>query len=329
MNILIKKAILHIVDKNSQNLVLSDELLDLENDTVYNFLNKKIDKMLDIMKNKSGEINDNSPIMPFLTNIYDNFLDSSKNIAEKLFQILNQYVEIPAGNILIILVDIETVPHLLICKMGYKEELTHSINYNDDKISTSITKQKELFNSGLNQKDDIAFINLETKNVMIRENRVLLEDYVFYFSQLFLQVSCKESLKDTIKKIDNLAYDVVKKHYDDDLEVLSNVKEEIYKSLDDKKIDIPRLATICFNDNDLAKEEMLANIEELNLNPVIYFNDVNAIESYDKHQIKTNTGIEIKIPIALYQNKNAVEFIKNTDGTTSILIKNIEHLKRR
>ena len=43
----------------------------------------------------------------------------------------------------------------------------------------------------------------------------------------------------------------------------------------------------------------------------------------------TDTGIEIKIPMDLYQNSGCVEFITNADGTISVLIKNIEHLEAK
>ena len=40
----------------------------------------------------------------------------------------------------------------------------------------------------------------------------------------------------------------------------------------------------------------------------------------EKQSIKTATGIEVKIPVALYEQPDAVEFITNPDGTLSLLV---------
>jgi len=43
--------------------------------------------------------------------------------------------------------------------------------------------------------------------------------------------------------------------------------------------------------------------------------------------LKTDTGIEISIPLDQYRDGNAVEFINNPDGTVSILIKNVNRIR--
>ena len=46
-----------------------------------------------------------------------------------------------------------------------------------------------------------------------------------------------------------------------------------------------------------------------------------------KQTLKTDTGIEISIPIDQVRDGNAVEFINNPDGTISILIKNVNRIR--
>ena len=48
-----------------------------------------------------------------------------------------------------------------------------------------------------------------------------------------------------------------------------------------------------------------------------------ATKKLEKQTIKTETGIEINIPVEQYGNKEAIEFITNADGTISLIIKNI------
>ena len=50
------------------------------------------------------------------------------------------------------------------------------------------------------------------------------------------------------------------------------------------------------------------------------------VRKLHKQYLKTDTGIEINIPMDEYNNNDSVEFITNPDGTISIMIKNINRL---
>ena len=50
------------------------------------------------------------------------------------------------------------------------------------------------------------------------------------------------------------------------------------------------------------------------------------IRKFERQFIKTDTGIEISIPMDQYDNQDVVEFITNADGSISVLIKNISHM---
>jgi broad specificity polyphosphatase/5'/3'-nucleotidase SurE len=52
-------------------------------------------------------------------------------------------------------------------------------------------------------------------------------------------------------------------------------------------------------------------------------------KKFEKQYLKTDTGIEINIPMEQYQDVEQVEFITNPDGTISVLIKNINKITTR
>ena len=52
-------------------------------------------------------------------------------------------------------------------------------------------------------------------------------------------------------------------------------------------------------------------------------------KKFEKQFLKTDTGIEINIPMEQYRDINQVEFITNPDGTISVLIKNINKILTR
>ena len=53
------------------------------------------------------------------------------------------------------------------------------------------------------------------------------------------------------------------------------------------------------------------------------------VRKYEKQCLKTDTGIELKIPMEQYQNPEQVQFITGEDGTISVLLKNIGHIITR
>ena len=46
----------------------------------------------------------------------------------------------------------------------------------------------------------------------------------------------------------------------------------------------------------------------------------------EKQHLTLDSGIEIKIPMELYNNEDDIEFITNEDGTMSMIIKNINNI---
>ena len=74
------------------------------------------------------------------------------------------------------------------------------------------------------------------------------------------------------------------------------------------------------------------------LEPAFIINDRQTVDFFINHQqneeyykqqrLVTDTGIEIKVPVSEYDNKDKIEFITNPDGTISILIKNIKTIRK-
>ena len=53
------------------------------------------------------------------------------------------------------------------------------------------------------------------------------------------------------------------------------------------------------------------------------------VRKYETQVLKTDSGIEIKIPMKEYNDASSVEFITESDGSVSVLINNIGCLKAK
>ena len=64
------------------------------------------------------------------------------------------------------------------------------------------------------------------------------------------------------------------------------------------------------------------NLQEAKIEP----QNKSTVKKFEKQCLKTDTGIEITIPMDQYGNNDNVEFFTNPDGTISVMIKNIGKL---
>ena len=77
------------------------------------------------------------------------------------------------------------------------------------------------------------------------------------------------------------------------------------------------------------QNEFRIQLQEAGLDKPVHVDRPYAQKTGRNHKIKTDTGIEITIPMEEYRNPDHVEFITNMDGTISVLIKNIGVLSSR
>ena len=74
------------------------------------------------------------------------------------------------------------------------------------------------------------------------------------------------------------------------------------------------------------RQEYLQEVEQAGIAGAVKIDRNLAVKTGRTQKIKTDTGIELSIPIDYFQNKEYVEFINQPDGTLSIALKNIGKL---
>ena len=134
-DIIIRKAILHILDTMHGQCILSNTLLDPGPD-LYEFIRSHIYKIVVSDDTKDCEFNpETSPIYPILTawdeSDEESFIATSQAIAEKLYTSMGEGLDIPAADLLFVTFQAEGVIYLALLKMNYKESYTHEISVSD------------------------------------------------------------------------------------------------------------------------------------------------------------------------------------------------------
>ena len=134
-DIVIRKAILHILDTVHGDCILSNTLLDPGPD-LYEFIRNHIYKIVISDDTKDCEFNpETSPVYSVLAawdeSDEESFISTSQVIAEKLYTAMAQGLDIPAADLLFVTFQAEGVIYLALLKMNYKESYTHEISVSD------------------------------------------------------------------------------------------------------------------------------------------------------------------------------------------------------
>ncbi len=329
MEIQIEKAVLHVLDKNSSMPIFSEELLDLTDDAIYNFISMNLKKMCDDNSTKTGKLSETNELFESIEQIDEKFVEISREIADKLYRIMMQQDSIPSADLLVVVATIDGKHMLGIVKLNYKEGFTHFVDYTNTATSNKIIKHKVIFATEGQKTDEGVMIDLVSHKVMITEKEYLIDgDKINYFSEIFLKCKVEISKNEAVKIVNKVAKEINKKYFDSDFTKDVAVKETIHDEIQEtSKINICTIAKKAFGDNKEIQEEYIEEVKKAGVKEEITFVGEEPEKKFSKHKIKTDNGIELSIPTDIYKDKNAIEFINNPDGTISILITNVKMKK--
>ena len=145
------QVIVHILDSTVGMPVLSDTVLDYGSDFA-DFIKAHIFKTDNSDDIRRCVFEEESAIYSYLQEWNsENFVDLSKKIAEELFTIMNQNIEIPQADLIIAEYELEKRKYLAILKMDYKSFYTHLTNSDPWGNNNEIIRQKAIL-PGENQK---------------------------------------------------------------------------------------------------------------------------------------------------------------------------------
>ncbi len=329
-NIFIKKIVVHILDSNLQMPVLS-EIESQLNDDIVEFVGKHIEKIIKDDNIKAAEfVEDNNIIKAICEKMFKEnefFLKGTINMADALFKIMHENVEIPPADVIFVLFSIENTMHLGILKLNYKHSYIHHIEATENGMANSIIKQRTALPSIGQKIDECAIINLEDFSLKIYEKKYNInEEKVFYFSSMFLKCSSQSSLNEKIKIFTKATKKFSETYFDEEPTIHAEIKRAVVESIiENEAIDVEEVAGTVFRQNPELKQEYIEHVAKAGLQEksIPIENEKVVEKNFRRQRIKTDTGVEISLPVEYYGNRDKVEFINNVDGTISILIKNI------
>jgi hypothetical protein len=320
--IVIKKAIVHILDSAVGMPVVSGRELEFGSD-LYDFFKKHISRIADSDEVKYCEFFKDSDFLEILKEgELTGFVSMSQRIAEKLYRIMNSNIEIPSADLVILHFFDGEEECLGILKMNYHSSYTHFT----EESGNDIIVQKALLPSGNQMLKEAAIIGMHSKKILLVEKKYEINGVkTNYMSELFLQCRAPMSQKTKLELVSRAVEQVNKKYYEEDVNRRMEVKAVIYNELEGENgLQIETVKRKLFGDSEQMKKEFEEKIEKYNLSDTkIRPQNQKTVKKFENQYLTTDTGIEIKIPMEEYEDKEKVQFITNPDGTISLLIKNI------
>ena len=301
MDIYLKKAILHIIDRETGTPVFSEKELDLTTEYIRTYLTAKISK-LSTAQTKTGTLAENSSFVDTLRGIPSDFVKKSQEVTQHWYDVYSGSEDAPSADILFILYELDTVLHVAMIKLNYKESYTHYVDYEEESVYNKLIINRAILSSKSQKPDEGITVDLDT-------------------------------LEENIKEIKKAVKRIGKKFNEDEFELMASVKEAVYDSIEETgTIDNEQIAEQVFKENVSAK---LAYQEEVNESkfvdktpPVRESREISE-KKFGKQKLKMDNGIELIVPLDVYRNGDLIEFVNNPDGTVSIMLKNIEKISNQ
>lgn len=326
--IIIRNAIVHILDSSVGMPVLSDTVLDLSPD-LNDFIRNHIFKIASGDDLKSCQFHEDSYIYGLLKEFSEeNLIAFSHEASSYLYTIMNQNIDIPAADFLVVTYQYQSQMYLAFLKLNYKETFIHLTGEADGYNSNDIIKYKATLPS-TSRLSEAALINLSNLEAEIIEKKFDINGVkTNYLSEMFFQCHAKMSSKTKLNIVTKAVEQINKKYYEEDFDKHMEAKSIIQNELaEEGTLNVEVISEKIYGDQPEIKEAFTEKLEKYNLHKEeVAPKNKQTIRKLEKQFLTTDSGIEINIPMEEYKNPDHVEFITNDDGTISVLIKNINHI---
>lgn len=345
-DIVIRKAILHILDTNRGECILSNTLLDPGPD-LHDFIRNHIYKIVSSDDTKNCEFNpEASPIYSILETWDESdeasFIETSQAIANKLYIAMGEGLDIPAADLLFVTFQAEGTIYLALLKMNYKESYTHEITTSDSEgtnlnsndsnipvINTGIVKSRALLPSATSRIPEAVIINLSDYHIKLLEKRYEINgEKAYYLSENFLICHTNIPPKKKLNILTRVINNISNKYDGADLKTKMDTKSALQKEyVDRKSFDIEEIGNKLFGKSPEKKSEFDEKMEQYDLQ---YDNftvtNENTVKKLEKQVMVTDSGIEISIPMETYNKLANFEVQTDVTGKSTIIIRNIDNL---
>ena len=327
----INKAVLHILDFNSNISVYSQKELELSNVELKKLLFKFLRKAMNDTNQRVGEFYNNSEFCANLESYNLNnidFIEYSKFTACKVYEEIFKSDNMESSDLLFVDFSEEGYEYIGLILLENKKSYTHYVITEDESIRNEIIENKTILPSPTQKISTYAIIDKNNFNIVYNDiKRTIDNESVYIIPQKVLGCKMSISSKEAIDTVTKIINEVAEDNNSDVVEVVAKAKKLIVDSSVYSESFSPfELAEDIFKESPMLKQEYESKLNLAKIPQTVSIEKKRVVNSSKNQRIKTNTGIEITFPVDYYGDTNFIEFINKPDGTISIQLKNIERI---
>lgn len=331
---IIKKAVLHILDFNSGMSVFSQNELDCSDDTVSTFLQKHLEKLHRDSARKVGKFNAESGFAAALSQYCGKeleFIDFTTQIANVLYENISISDRLDPIDLVAVDYANDDANYFALLLITNKSAYTHQVITDENGIHNEIMKHYAILPAPSQKIDSYAIINTDSGEIYFLDKRRQIDGKsVVVLPEILLECSIGLSTKEAVKIVREAANEVAEEYGVNSAVAVSKAKSYIAESCEEADtISTEKLAENIFSQSPIMKDAFEKKIEEKEIPKDIKIERTSAVRASKSQKIKTDTGIEITVPVEYFEDDRYIEFINNPDGTISIALKNIGKLTNR
>lgn len=325
MEIQVQAAILHVLDTAADEPLLADVPLAADEETA-RYLAGHLQRAFGSEEARDCSFRDNSPLPPVLAGAAEDFVGATQKIAREWFRLMAQWPAIPAADVLFALADVDGVPCVAALKLNYKAAWLHQSRL-DSGVANLLVRQPAALPGPTGKADEAFFAALDGSICRVIEKKYEIDSRKSaYLCSHLLAAHSGYSPREKLEVVRAAAVEVNQQFYGS-LGMDEPAVDAALLQLCETAEVPPTAGEICealYGEVPHAREAFERVLEEKAVavaEPVAIL--PAAVRRMEHQKLKSYSGVEVKVPVEVYKDPAAVEFIRNEDGTTSLLIKNI------
>lgn len=324
MNVEIEKALLAGLNTNAECAMLTGKTLTLSA-AAEEYLSSIAARTFASDEARECNVKRDCSYEDIFTHQDDNFIAVSTKLAQRVFDIMRDAPAIPAADMVFMLLRFDGIEHFAALKLNYKSGFIYAYN---DLNEGELQRYETMLTPQGSKADEAFFIDLASREAKILEKKHDIDgSKSVYISTKLLECKLGHTPKEKLAAVCDAAIEVNRQFYQslgvDDAAVAKAVSEE-YREADGGGVCASEVCSRLYKDLPHAKEAFAKALAEQDVPFDEAFTvSAPAVRKMEKQSLRSGSGVEIKVPVSVYKDISALEFIKDEDGTTSLLIKNV------
>lgn len=331
------EAVVHVLDQNSDEPILNEYKIDL-NEDVYRFIYKHIERCLKSEDLKYAVFNEEKHVVKeisqlFLNGEVNNLVEVSQELAKQLFYIMKANTNIPGCDLLTVSISTDQGPMLAILKMDYIKNFTHKVDFVGEKIGVGIIEHSTGLPASGQKIQKCAFIKPLRENqidlmVIDKKKRFSEEDEygANYFTNNYLACKLIQNERDMTKTFVKATETWTRNNIFEDAEKAEKIRTTIKTKLkEEDTINIEELSRELFEDEIRMKEDFTTFVKGHGLSEGVEVDKVWIEKKLKRTRLNIDKEIDLYIDDETYHDSSKFEIIRNGDGSINILLKNIKN----